>query len=128
MLGNTWALAKELTGTGEWVETLSFGITRGIRNLGHSDSVVNYASGWYAAGQITGFVHGTGLGGACGWRAAGQPGPGKEFSHWIPQRYGGCFRRYTKWNGNYVTVEVHALSDPYRYRFMSKCFKEAHQP
>ena len=111
-----------------WGDTLSFGITRGIRYLGDCDSVVNYDSGWYTAGEITGFVHSTALGGACGWRLAGGPGPGKEFSHWIPKRYGRPFRCYTKWIGNYVTVEVHAMSDPYRYNFMSKCFKDAHQP
>jgi len=101
-----------------WGDTLSFGITKGIRYLADCDGVVDFESGWYTAGEVTGFVHTTLIGGACGWRAAGQPGPGKEFSHWIPQRYGGCFRRYTKWNGNYVTKEVHACSDPYRWKTM----------
>ncbi len=29
-------------------------------------------------------------------------------------------------NGNYVTKEAHALSDPWRYRFMPKAWKKLH--
>lgn len=60
------------------------------------------------------------IGGAAGWEAAGAKGVGKEFSHWIPNRMGGA---RSKWNGNFVEKELHALSDPYRYRFMSKIWK-----
>jgi RHS repeat-associated protein len=44
----------------------------------------------------------------------------REFSHWIPSRWGGP---RTLWNGNYVSRATHALSDPYRYRFMSRAWK-----
>jgi RHS repeat-associated protein len=51
---------------------------------------------------------------------AGRPGPGKEFSHWIPNRHGGPV---SIWNGNYVDRMVHVMSDPYRYRFMPRLWK-----
>ena len=57
---------------------------------------------------------------ASGLEAAGTKGIGKEFSHWIPNRFGGA---RSLWNGNYVTTAEHALSDPYRYRFMSREWK-----
>lgn len=47
-------------------------------------------------------------------------GAGKEFSHWIPKRMGGP---RTILNGNYVPVAEHALSDPFRYQFMSRAWK-----
>ena len=53
-------------------------------------------------------------------RAAGAKGVGKEFSHWIPNRWGGL---RSNWNGNYVSRAEHALSDPYRYQFMPKAWK-----
>lgn len=56
-----------------------------------------------------------------GMRAAGTPGPGKEFSHFIPDRMGGP---RSIWNGNYVPPEAHALSDPLRYQFMPRAWKE----
>ncbi|MGB7159653.1 MAG: RHS repeat-associated core domain-containing protein, partial [Tepidisphaeraceae bacterium] len=55
-----------------------------------------------------------------GKMSAGSPGKGKEFSHWIPNRHGGP---RSVWNGNYVSPKTHALSDPYRYRFMPKTWK-----
>lgn len=56
-----------------------------------------------------------------------------EFSHWVPTRFGraigGRLGRWIEsqslWNGNYVTREVHALSDPCRYRFMREAWKRA---
>jgi hypothetical protein len=59
---------------------------------------------------------------AGGIRAAGARGAGMEFSHAVPARVGGP---RSIWNGNFVTRETHALSDPYRYRFMSRGWKEA---
>ena len=59
---------------------------------------------------------------AGGVKAAGGKAVGKEFSHWIPNRMGGP---RTIMNGNFVSTEVHALSDPYRYRFMSRAWKAA---
>jgi hypothetical protein len=55
--------------------------------------------------------------GALGVRWGGVAGRGKEFSHWIPNRAGGP---RSIWNGNYVPKSTHALSDPYRYRFMPR--------
>jgi hypothetical protein len=98
-------------------DTLSFGITSWIRRgLGYDD-VVDYGSGWYVFGEIAGTFHTIAIGGAYGWSRAGIRGAGREFSHWIPERWGGP---RSLWNGNYVSVYVHALSDPYRYRFMSR--------
>lgn len=66
--------------------------------------------------------NGVAAGGAAGWRAAGQKAAGKEFSHWVPKRLGGP---NSKWNGNYVSTKHHALSDPYRYKFAPKAWKQA---
>jgi RHS repeat-associated protein len=55
-----------------------------------------------------------------GVQSAGTAARGLEFSHWIPARVGGP---RTILNGNYVKPAVHALSDPYRYRFMPKVWK-----
>ena len=48
---------------------------------------------------------------------------GLEFSHFIPQRYGEIFKSRAWWNGNYVTTQVHALSDEFRYRTMPAVWK-----
>ena len=56
-----------------------------------------------------------------GAAAAGTKGPGMEFSHWIPKRSGGPTSIF---NGNYVSIEEHALSDPYRYQFMPRAWKD----
>jgi RHS repeat-associated protein len=69
-----------------------------------------------------------GAGMARGGALAGAKGAGLEFSHWIPRRFGGP---RSIWNGNFVSTETHALSDPYRYRFMQKAWKalnEIHDP
>ncbi len=65
------------------------------------------------------------IGGTAGWASAGAKGRGLEFSHWIPNRMGGS---RTKWNGNYVPKNTHALSDPYRYRFMPRTWKTKNAP
>jgi len=64
--------------------------------------------------------------GALGVRFGGVVGKGKEFSHWILRRVlpGWLKNKKTIWNGNFVSKETHALSDPYRYRFMPKKWKE----
>jgi len=83
---------------------------------------VDMASKAYFAGEITGSVAilATGVGG--GMRAAGTAARGLEFSHFIPARMGGA---RSIWNGNFVSTATHALSDPYRYRFMSRTWKAA---
>ena len=87
-------------------------------------------------------------GGAAGWKSAGTKAQGLEFSHWVPNRFVNgalnpqngteTFRKSyldndfgkwlaksgNKWNGNYVSKETHALSDPFRYRLMPKSFKD----
>jgi hypothetical protein len=55
-----------------------------------------------------------------GAQSAGAAARGLEFSHWIPARSGGA---RSIWNGNFVPTATHALSDPYRYRFMPKVWK-----
>jgi RHS repeat-associated protein len=55
-----------------------------------------------------------------GAQSAGTAARGLEFSHWIPARSGGG---RSIWNGNFVPTATHALSDPYRYRFMPKVWK-----
>ena len=99
-----------------------FGFGPDIRNsfgLTHPDT----ASAAYLGGQIAGGVAilATGVGG--GLRAAGAAGRGLEFSHFIPRRMGGP---RSIWNGNFVTIRTHALSDPFRYRFMPKWWKNQH--
>ena len=103
-------------------DTLSFGGTNWIRNQMGTNGAVNKCSGAYGAGELTGVAFDIALGGAAGWEAAGAKGAGKEFSHWIPNRMGGP---RSKWNGNYVSTAEHALSDPYRYQFMPRAWKEA---
>ena len=68
---------------------------------------------WYSVGASAAL-------GALGVRWGGAAGKGKEFSHWIPNRAGGP---RSIWNGNYVPKSTHALSDPYRYRFMPRSWK-----
>jgi hypothetical protein len=83
---------------------------------------VDTGSSAYGAGQVTGSVALLATGVAAGIRAAGARRAGMEFSHVVPARMGGprCI-----WNGNFMTRETHALSEPDRYRFMSRAQKEA---
>ncbi len=76
----------------------------------------------YFAGGIVGSVSilATGVGG--GIRAARAAAKGLEFSHFIPARVGGA---RSIWNGNFVSTVTHALSDPFRYRFMPRSWKAA---
>ena len=81
-------------------------------------------SGYAGKGQIIGNALITaatvGAGTVKGVQAAGTAGRGLEFSHWIPARVGGG---RSLLNGNFVDAATHALSDPYRYRFMPKVWK-----
>lgn len=101
-------------------DTISLGITDIIRDLMDTNGAVNKYSDAYGAGEWAGVGYGIAAGGAIGWRMAGERAAGKEFSHWIPNRWGGV---RSKWNGNYVSRDIHALSDPYRYRFMPRTWK-----
>lgn len=95
-------------------------LTKEVRKLMGSDATVVECSGIYSAGGWAGLAWEVAFGGVGGLRAAGTRGVGKEFSHWIPARAGGP---RSIWNGNYVTISQHALSDPFRYRFMPRSWK-----
>ena len=103
-------------------DNLSFGLTNTIRNATGLNSEVNRNSGIYKAGEWSGVALSTAIGAGGGIKAAGTKGVGKEFSHWIPKRWGGA---KSLWNGNYVSTAKHALMDPYRYRFTPKAWKAA---
>ena len=59
-------------------------------------------------------IAGAAFGGA-GRLAAGFKGVGKEFSHFIPIRFGSAFKKNSLWNGNYVSSARHFRHDGYRY-------------
>jgi hypothetical protein len=100
-------------------DALSFGGSRYIRSQVGIGSV-DYSSGTYTTGEVAGVGYSMAMGGAGGLRLAGSAGRGMEFSHWIPARMGGPRSLF---NGNYVRTAQHALSDPYRYRFMPRAWK-----
>ncbi len=95
-------------------DTLSFGLTNQIRNWNDTNDVVNKCSNAYTGGQISGVALFAAIGGAAGLEAseANAGREGYEFSHWIPSRFGGP---RSPWNGNYVSQELHYLTDPYRF-------------
>lgn len=61
---------------------------------------------------------------------AGKPHRLNDFSHFIPRRWGGdklpkiLGGPKSLWNGNYIHFQKHALTDPHRYRFMLRSFKQ----
>jgi RHS repeat-associated protein len=104
-------------------DTISFGFTDWVRDRMDTNSSVNKCSSAYSAGEWTGVGYGFAAGGAAGWRiGASRTATRTEFSHWIPNRMGGP---RSAWNGNYVSPRTHAMSDPYRYRFMPRDWKDA---
>ena len=123
------------SGTGGWSpsqETVDFGAGMGdvilfgqgqrLRSALDVDGGIDKCSRAYSNGEWAGVAVSFATGFAGGVKAAGGKAVGKEFSHWIPNRMGGP---RTIMNGNFVSTEVHALSDPYRYRFMSRAWKAA---
>lgn len=124
-------------------DTLSFGLTRGLREISGIGSV-NYNSRSYTVGDYSGVGLSLAMGGVGGWKAAGTKirNDGLEFSHWVPTRFVSgkkvedripvlennfgkwLVAKGNKWNGNYVSKENHALSDPSRYQFMPRTFKQ----
>jgi len=104
-----------------WADTMTFGVSTWIRGRIYRDIATrNHQGAMFHVGQGVGMAHSIAIGGAAGWSSAGLRGPGREFSHWFPARMGGA---RSLWNGNYVPRAVHALSDPYRYRFMPRAWK-----
>lgn len=86
----------------------------------------------HSSGEWTGFGVSIFTGGRFGWNSSGVKQVGKEFSHWVPRRTlknTNDFLKKTfgnsKWNGNYVSTKMHALTDPWRYRFMKRTWKSA---
>jgi RHS repeat-associated protein len=110
-LGQDWLedLSNFSAGFGD---TLSFGLTSKIRDWMGTNDVVDRCSGWYKAGEWSGVGLSLATGVAGGIRAAGTRGLGREFSHWIPNRFGGP---RSIWNGNYVSPARHYYHDPFRY-------------
>lgn len=101
-------------------DVILFGQGQRLRDLFDVDGGVDPCSDEYGAGKWAGVGMSFATGLAGGLKAAGAKGAGKEFSHWIPNRMGGP---RSLWNGNYVPKSTHALSDPYRYRFMPRDWK-----
>lgn len=101
-------------------DTLLLGFGDDLREMLDVDGGIDATSSEYSAGEWAGVAGSLAAGGLGGLRAAGAKGVGKEFSHWIPARMGGP---RSVLNGNYVTTARHALSDPYRYRFMPRTWK-----
>jgi RHS repeat-associated protein len=103
-------------------DVLLFGQGQMLRDVFDVDGGINKCSSEYSAGEWTGIGISFATGVVGGVRAAGARAVGREFSHWIPARMGGP---RTIFNGNYVSTATHALSDPYRYRFMPRIWKAA---
>ena len=101
-------------------DTILFGQGQRLRDISGVSGGVDHCSSAYSAGEWAGMAASAATGLAGGLRAAGVKGAGKEFSHWIPNRWGGP---RSIWNGNYVPKPTHALSDPYRYRFTPRSWK-----
>ncbi len=101
-------------------DTILFGQGQRLRDVLAIDGGVDQCSNAYSNGEWAGIAASVATGFAGGVKAAGVKGAGKEFSHWIPNRMGGPRSIF---NGNYVSSATHALSDPYRYRFMKAAWK-----
>ena len=101
-------------------DVLLLGFGGNLRAALKIDADIDPTSFAYGLGTLVGVAGSVTTGLIGGIEAAGTRGAGLEFSHWIPKRMGGA---RTIWNGNFVTVVNHALSDPYRYRFMSRIWK-----
>jgi len=93
-------------------DSLSIGLTNVIRESMGTKHLVGKCSKSYKAGGCTGTSLSLAMGVAGGVQAAGVRGAGVEFSHWIPNRFGGP---RSIWNGNYVPFIRHYLHDSYRY-------------
>lgn len=107
-------------GSAGFGDVLLFGQGQRLRDLANVDGGVNRCSDAYSNGEWAGIGASLATGAAGGIRAAGARGAGREFSHWIPARFGGPT---SIWNGNYVSTAAHALSDPFRYRFAPRAWK-----
>jgi len=93
-------------------DNLTFGLTSKVRDWMGTNDVVDRCSGFYKAGEWTGVGLTLATGIAGGIKLAGAKGIGREFSHWIPTRFGGP---RSIWNGNYVSAARHYFHDPFRF-------------
>jgi RHS repeat-associated protein len=109
-------------------DTISFGLSgwarRAVAGLlfGDPRDPADKCSDAYGSGEYAGVAWGFAAGGLGGLRAAGTKAAGKEFSHFIPNRYlkslGGWARKRfgrSRLNGNYVSPWRHYKHDPFRY-------------
>lgn len=106
-------------------DTILFGQGQLLRDVFDISGGIDMCSAAYSNGEWAGLAASAATGLAGGVRAAGTAGVGKEFSHWFPTRLGGP---RSIWNGNYVSIETHALSDPHRFKFMPKIWRQTHTP
>lgn len=90
---------------------LTFGLSGLILDWTGKSYNVNPCSGFYTAGEWTGFAVGIAAGGGAGFLKSGIKRAGTEFSHFIPKRLGGP---RTWANGNFVSATRHYKHDPYR--------------
>ena len=113
LFGLDWLnnLADFSSGAGS---VLSFGLTDIINDATGASSVVNKCSLSHKLGTATGIALSIVIGGAAGAEAAEANAgrEGYEFSHFIPNRMGGP---RSVFNGNYVSQELHYLTDNFRY-------------
>jgi hypothetical protein len=93
-------------------DVILFGQGQRLRDWTNVDGGIDKCSDEYSAGEWAGIGVSLATGGYGGLRAAGVKGPGREFSHWIPNRMGGA-RSIS--NGNYVSPARHYLHDPFRF-------------
>ena len=105
------ALSDGAAGAGS---ALSFGLTDVINDATGASSVVNKCSSAHKFGTGVGIALGIAIGGALGAEAAEANAgrKGYEFSHFIPDRMGGP---RSVFNGNYVSEQLHYLTDPFRF-------------
>lgn len=112
-------------------DTLTLGVTSGLRSLTGTNTSVDSNSRAYGAGEWSGFAVSLLLGSGIGANAAGNARAGLEFSHWIPNRYlartGSPFLQNvfgrSILNGNYVTPWRHFLHDPFRQILGAAAFR-----
>ncbi|WP_445535881.1 hypothetical protein [Acinetobacter sp. G18] len=136
---NYWATYNYIMG---FANGISLGLGQPISNWFYGFETADINSSAYSFGSLPSLVLSTIGGGVRSMTMAGAPAKGFEFSHWVPSRFVNTkqtesrisfldndfgkwlVQKGNKWNGNYVPTKTHALSDPFRYQFMPKTFKE----
>jgi RHS repeat-associated protein len=116
---------------GAW-STATFGASDYINGKLGFQNLYNKCNGWYKAGELAGAAAPAALGAEEGLAQDLAKTAGDEWSHWIPARAaqsrGGWIPDFiveSNLNGQYASVEEHALSDPSRYQFMNRAWKNA---